>query len=484
VGVRYDLPVEDCAQNELHSMENCRVGTGGEVEQRKAFKSFNSLGAVNSGATLTMSTQFDINATTDSEVIVAGNKIYDYSSSVWTDRTNGLTVSAGDDNRWDSANGNGTLFATSYGDSAGFKISGGAATALDVDSRFTNGRYCAWFDNRAWIGNVSGATGQLWYSDIADIETWGATSFYNFGGIITALVPGQNVLVVHTTDGIYTLSPTGNADLPYIANKQTRRAAMATWSVVGLPDDTQVMVREDGIYEWSGGAELTKISQHLDGGYWPQLNQARLDWALAEYFPRENEVWFALPYGTSQTNMNHIIIWNKVTRRWYGPYTGFEANTLSLIDGSIHRGDFDGFLMDHDATGDADKGTTAIDSNMETGAPPPLGADVRVRWVGQRHFYDGSGNYDLTITQQMAEDVGWSGTMNLAGDGFELDSDPLDLTDLAEVRQLSQDLPMTGYAPQSSVQLAMNQIEQTWKLRKSFLRYKPLGRFLKQLPSD
>ena len=53
-GVRYDVPVEEVGAHELNDMENTRLGTADQIEQRKGTLSYNSLGAVNSAATLTM----------------------------------------------------------------------------------------------------------------------------------------------------------------------------------------------------------------------------------------------------------------------------------------------------------------------------------------------------------------------------------------------------------------------------------------------
>lgn len=481
-GVRYDVPVEDVAPNELSSMSNVRLGQGGEASQRPGTLSYNSLGAVNSGATVTMCAQFNTDATTEHTVIVAGDKIYDYSSGVWTDRTNSLTVTAGDDNTWEWAECNGVLAATSAADTNGFKISGGVATALDDNSRFANGKHNAWFDNRYWVGNVNGATNKVWYSNIADIETWGATSFFNFGGIVTALIPSQNALTVHTTEGIYTLVPTGNADIPFISNKQTARAGIDGRSCVALPGDVQLMILEDGVYEWSGGSEIHKISEHLDGGYWPSLTQSRLHKAHAVYYPSENEVWFFLPFGS--TNMNQAMVWNRIKRRWFGPYKGWERNCSTLIDNEVHAGDFNGFLLDHNATTNTDEGAS-ISSRFETGAPSPMGPDVKVRWLMGRHYYDAQGtNQYITVLQRGAELVTEAKQLDLQGAGFQLDADFLDIDSLAELVQFSQDVAMQGYAPQTSIEVQKNLAGETFTHRKMFLRYKPLGRFIKDQPGN
>jgi hypothetical protein len=57
--VRYDIPVEEVKAHELSDMDNTRIGTGGQVEQRPGTQSFHDLAAVNGGATLTMCAQFN-----------------------------------------------------------------------------------------------------------------------------------------------------------------------------------------------------------------------------------------------------------------------------------------------------------------------------------------------------------------------------------------------------------------------------------------
>lgn len=487
--VRYDVPPEECAADELADMYNTRIGSGGQVEPRPGTLSYQSAAAIAGTPTVTLAAEFDATATTTYVVIAAGAKLYYYNSG-WTDITGFTTITAGNDNTFEWANCNGTLAITTGVDSAAIKWTGtGDATALDVDSRFTKGKHLAWFDNRLWIGNVSGATGQLWYSNIADIETWGATSYFAFGAIITGLVATQNALTVHTSEGIYTLIATGNAVTPYVPNRRTGSnqaaplAAVSGRAIVALPGDVQVMVCEDGIYQWSGGADLDKISYALDGGYWNTIRTSRLGQSFALFFPRENEVWFALPYGSSQTNMNHIVVFNRRTGGWHGPYGGWERNCGALVDGKPHLGGFDGILWNHD-TGDDDNGT-AIASWFETGSPAAIAGDVSVRWIGARCLYDGKGRYNVTATQRSTELVGASSLLDMSGAGFTLGTDILgsDVI-LQEVRQLSQDMSMLGYSPSCGIRISQNAVNQSYSFRKIFLRFKPLGRQLKPKPVD
>ena len=157
--VRYDLPAQECANDELNSMENCRIGPAGWLASRKGTLSYQSASAIGGAPTVTMVAEFKPTATTTHVVIVAGTAIYKYAGG-WSAITGSVTVTAGDDNTWEYADCNGTLVATNGVDTNAWKWTGsGNASDLDDDSRFSKGKHVAWFDNRCWIGNVDAASG-------------------------------------------------------------------------------------------------------------------------------------------------------------------------------------------------------------------------------------------------------------------------------------------------------------------------------------
>lgn len=493
-GCRYDLPVEEVSANELFDAQNIRIGTGGEVRHRPGTDSYQDADAANGGATTTMAFRFDVDASTTKAMLVAGDTLYNYSSG-WSDITGSTTITAGDDNTFERVNANGTFVMTNGVDTDAIKWTGsGNASALDDNARFSKGQHIAWFDNRLWIGNVNGATGQLWYSDIADVETWGATSFYNFGGRITGLAPTQNALTVHTTDGIYTLIPTGQSDNPYHPQKRTSMAAIDGRTIVTMPDDAQVFVGidGDGVYEWTGGGEVNKVSLALDGddGYWSNINTSRLTQAFAERVPLTYVVAFALPYGSSQTKMNHVMYYDYRRRTtisgenvgiWVGPDVGNEWNCATVIDNNLHMGDFDGFLMDLEDTGQSDGGATIV-SFFETGAPAPLGPDVTVGWVYARHYYDGNG-FDIDVLQKGSEIRGVHETLGMGSTGLVL---PALLPQFMNEypRQYAQDLPLLGVGPMSSIRYAMNAAGQEFTIYKTQLWFDGPTRSTKPAPES
>ena len=491
-GVWYSRPEEDVAVEEISAMENTRIQAAGAVEKRLGTASYKSAANISLDPTLTMCAQFTVPPSTEYVVIVAGTAIYKYASG-WSPITGSVTVTAGDDYtfEWAADEGSGTLFATN-GYDVPFKWTGsGNAAVVDVDSRFDRADHVAHWDNRVWWGSTGTDYDRLWFSDTADIDTVGATSFYQFGHRITALVSTRNALSVHTSGGIFTMVPTGNSQIPYQQQQRTSRAALHGRAVVVLPGDRQLMVREDGIYQWDGGDDVEKKSFALDLGYWPHINASRLVESFSLYYPAEAEAWFWVPYGTGQTEMNQIIVYSDRHDCWFGPYSGsgayFDRNCAALIDQTPHAGTLDssgdigGKLEDHapantynddDDTSDG----TAIRAYFRTGAPAPSGSAERVRWLYSRTYFDATGDYDVTVNQESSGISGTTRTLNVAGGGFVLNSSKTDEDELGTVRMLAQDLDMSEYDPHSSLKFTNNSRDEFFRIRRTHPVYKDIGK--------
>jgi|TARA_Y100000310_G_scaffold341327_1_gene440124 hypothetical protein len=499
-GVWYSKPEEDVREDELSSMENVRIQAAGACEKRPGTVSYKSADNIATDPTVTMLAEFVVPPSTTYVVMVCDTVFYLYSGG-WSDITNGLTITAGDDNtfEWAVDEGTGVLMMTNNvdvpikygGPNKDFGGGAGIPAVVDVDSRFTTAEHVAHWDNRAWWGNVDTNYDRLWYTDIGDIDTVGATSFYQFGHPITALVTTRNALTVHTTGGIFTMIPTGNSQIPYQQQQRTSRAAINGRANVVLPGDIQLILRKDGIYQWDGGDDLEKKSFALDLGYWPELVTDRLSQAFAVYYPLEAEAWFWLPYGTSQTEMNHIMVYSQRHDCWFGPYTGstshFFRNCAALVDQKPHAGtlstsgDIGGKIEDHAPVNvynddDDTAGGTAIRSYFRTGAPAPSGSAQRIRWLHTRTYYDSTGNYDVTVTQESSGVSGTTETVNMAGGGFLLDTDKTDEGELGTVRMLAQDTDLSEYDPHSSLKYTNNSIDQLFRIRRCHPVFKVLGR--------
>ena len=203
-GVNYSVPPDELNQQEMSGGQDVRIGKGGEGMSRKGTTPYNGT-AISGGAAYTACGQHDFNASTSREFAVNGDKFYEGASGTWTDRSSTMTITAGDDNTFSHVDANGTRVLTNgvSGDNImKWTAAGGNAAALDVDSRFTWAKWTEFFDNRLWMANTSTGTDEIWHSDIADIETWGATSFFQIGEIITGVKAIGDILAVHSERAI------------------------------------------------------------------------------------------------------------------------------------------------------------------------------------------------------------------------------------------------------------------------------------------
>jgi len=477
-GVRYDQPAEDLGPNALFSMINCRVGQAGQVEKRKGFAKFNA-SALNSGATITAVGQVTL-AAVDKTFAISGDKFYDITGGSGTDRSGSVTITAGDDNVWEWALAGSTLVLTNGVDTDAITWAGGTANAgtLDDDSRFTKGRHIAYWDNRLWIGNVNGAKYQLWRSDTGDITVWGATSFYNFDHDITGINPIGNALAIHTDQGVHVLTPTGNATVPYQVQRRAPAGSVSGRSIVNLPSGLQLFPRLDGFYAWDGGNQVQKISQALDGSrFWDSINAAKLHLSHGLYYPSTNEVWWFIPYGTSQATNNYVIIYNTVLNCWFGPYTNMARDASALVDDQPHAGGFDGYVYTHDKNNNDD--TAAISAQFKTGAPPPMGADVRLRWLYARHYYDAQDSeYDVQVLQESSKITGTTERILMGELSAGLGSFVLGTSKLGgSTSALYTDTDLMGYDNSTALIYTNNALNEPFTFRRVNLQYKPLGRY-------
>ena len=504
MGVRYDLPAEDIPPTGLRAMTNTRLTAGAAVEKVLGTASYQSESALAGTPTLTMACEFRVPSTgVEYDVIVADAAIYYYNSG-WSDITGAVSLTGtSDDATFEWTRAFDTLIATNGVDGPWKWTGTGNAAALDVDSRFTTADHVAFFDNRVFFGNTNANEDRVWYSDAGDPETYGASSFYNLGSPITGLQPLQNALAIHTEDFISVLLPTGNATVPYQLQQRTttdprnpqRGGSISGRAIVTVPGNAQMFVLDDGIYMWAGGDTLEKVSYALDLGYWDGLDKSRLHKSFAVYYAKANEVWFWLPYGDSQTNMNHIMVLSLKNRyadtvtgearyAWSGPLTGktttFERNCACIINDVPHAGTFAGKLLDHQPTDVYNHETAAYDSYFETGAPAPMGGDVDLRWLYARTYYDALGQYSLNV-QQESQGVGVnSGTLTTTGGGGALDSLVLDTDTVGTVRMVSKELDLKGYDPHSSLKFTNNAADERYRIRRTHLQYKVIGRHRKQ----
>ena len=490
-GAVYNLPPEDLEEDQCTDTINVRIGQAGECEKRTGSINHESnQHGIGGDPNVMLCGEYRESSSSQPVFKSAGAVFYEFASSTWTDRTGGQTITA--DQAFEAVGANGTLVLTN-GTDAMLKWAGTGQNlaVLDVDSRFTSSFHVAFWDNRCWMGNTNANTDRVWYSDLAAIETWGASNFYNLGSDVMGIVPVSDSLAIHTVDGIFTLTPTGNSTIPYQLQQQTQQAGVSGRAIVTVPGNRQFFVMTEGVYEWDGDKTVTKASIDLDDGYWDQLNAAQLGNTFMLYYRLNNEVWVWLPFGAAQTNMNDIMVYNLEKERWHGPFRG-QANTsyyeracAGMIANKPHAGDFIGEIVNHDPsvyTDVNDSTTAAIHAQFTTSARAPEGEETRLKWLFARAYFDSVGAFSVNLTQISSGISGQTQALTTVATGFVLGTSKLDTGALGSVRVQARDSELTGYDPHSSITVAQNVSGEHFRFRKIVQVYKDLGIKRKRKP--
>ena len=495
-GFNASKPAEELDPREIYDGRNIRIFPDGRARQRSGSTPFNT-SALASTPTIDTFGQHAFDADTERIWAIADGKFYEDTSGVgtgFTDRTSTATITAG--NKWSMANANGTLIGHNgvSGDTIlKWSTAGGNVAALDVDSRFTWAKYWDFWDNRAWAANTSTGTEDVWRSDLADIETWATTSFFQIGAIVTGMRSMSNFQCIHSEDAIVLLVPTGNAVTPYRQVPKNAKGTVAPFAIktISPPSggEIQVYVRNDGIYAFDG-EEARKLSERLDGErYWDNINTSALSNAFSIDYPTRNEVWFYLPYGSGQTTMNHKMVFNYRLGVFYTAWDGVTRNSAAIINDMPYSGGIsDGFIYDDEPASSVlsdNDGTTnnAIDAWFETSAITPEGEDVTPRWLFVRTSLDSVGDYDIEFTAKMRSHPNVTatiepiGTFDAIGTTFQIG-----ISEIAEdvTQVLNLDTNLLGYDPHIRLRYRNAVAQQELSIRKATCVFRPIGRTRKR----
>jgi hypothetical protein len=490
-GVIYALTSEEVPLFALYAMQNVEVGFAGELRKRLGSDLVNT-SALNSAATMTAIGKHEFNATSAAYFAIVGDKFYEDIESTPVDRTGGLTITAGDDNTWHFADASGTLIGHNgvNGDSlVKWPAEGGNISALDVDSRFTWANWWAFWDGRPWAANSSGGVARCNYGSNVDIETWGVNDYFTQTTDITGIAPlGDEAMVLHGKNQIALLSPTQITDTPYQRYGRGTKGTISGRALICVPgpggECWQLFPRREGIFKYDGRGEATKISYQLDGiRYWDNINADRLHKSFAIHYAKKNCVWFYLPYGDGQINMNHIMIYDYSKEMWYGPYVNgviLERFCGALINDLPHFGGDDGFMYIHEKNENDDDGTTEnkIDGWAQISGKAPLGNDVKVRWLHAVIDTQILANSNIAVTQ-FSQDTATNyfsfaqhGGFDTIGVSFQVGVSKITGGMLTE----SVDMKLYGYGPQSQLEIRNQEANQPFAIRTITQVYKTIGR--------
>jgi len=485
-GVNLALPPENVNKTAIANGQNIEVGLGGVCKTRAGNTKYIS-SALSGDPTLTATGEAEFSLSSAAKFCVAGTAWYEDMSGTWTARTGSATITAADDNTWSWVMANGDLFATSNS-LADVPLKWAAAggtnvTAAGLSSRFTKAAWLEWWDNRLWYGQTNSNEERAYYSDILTPETIGATSFLNFGTPITGLKGLRTVLTVHSEDAIFIVYY-DNALTKYVQQQRADKGTVAGRSIVVNAQGQMFFLRKDGVYQWDIDSPVstemsgmpTKISVPLDGPrYWDSVNQSRMHQAFAIDYQAKNCIWFVIPYGTSQTDMNHILVYDYAQKIWYPPYTGVTRNCGAFFDDFPHLGGYDNGLLFKSDDGTSDNGV-AINAFFETAAAAAIDPAVEVRWLNAKTAFDITGAHEIYVQQKadsvVARTESFSGGQTYAAIGsFVIGTSTISGDNLLRTEQT----PLQGYSDSLQLKYFNDTLDQKMSIRNVRVPFRPIG---------
>lgn len=202
---------------EFRDAQNMRYFPIGGFSKRNGYDDLNSVAVGTSACTGLFQGRYSTNGGTLFAYLVSGTELYSMSGSLlgtWTNATNGLTITAGNNNIWNFAILNDTVVAGNGNVDASFKINSSAVASALTPGPFTKFLFPVESRGYMWyfVPNVGGTVqyDRGYFSNINDPATVGTSNFVDVfkgqGGDVRGAVDFKGYLYVFKRHGIFQLN--------------------------------------------------------------------------------------------------------------------------------------------------------------------------------------------------------------------------------------------------------------------------------------
>lgn len=365
-------------------LKNCHTNTIGSIVKRSGYTQYaGALGTAGSPSTtmeeITGLIQYQQYGGNQYEIATGSSGgtigLFDISTPASPVDITG-SVSITDDTRMSFAFLNDLLLMTTDDRDGLFKWNGsGDFTAITGSPAPPSGKYLMEFENYAFIANTSTAQNFVYFSALADPESWLAVDRIRLNDTCTGLGKSGNDLFAFTEKSITLIRFTGDAIAPFNSEQlDTRIGTKSPHSIINV-EGTLYWLGNDGHgYRMNGltPQRITEVVPTTIG----RVNKAVLSKCVAINHVELRQVWFAVCLDSATEN-DFVIAFDYLNDEIFF-YDGMNINSLAnLVDstGSIktYFGDRNGrvYLTN---TGNSD-----YPSNVET-------AISMIRYTKQFHF--------------------------------------------------------------------------------------------------
>lgn len=358
------------ADNELTVANNIRLDEGGVVRRRGGWTKLASAAVGSAGNLIGLAQGSWLVAGVLTRYVVAtdGTKVFYLNGASWTDITGAVVMSPNADTLVSFAQMNNLLIGYD-GKNSPWTWDGSAGAILALGGTPPIGNMGIVWQNRLWFAGVSTARTRLYYSDIGDPATWGASSFIDVpspydGDEITGLAVLYGNLIVFKRRSVYIIQ--GDAPENFVVSKTNSAVGcVSPYSVVGV-DNLVYFVSDKGLYAMNL-SNTKQICYKVE----PRYNQAvanQLAGTLtknriqAVHYRYRNEIWMALDATTAGQDQHD---------RWMAHnYNVVDKNGDPAVTECKTRGDVLVTLNTNDRIDFTENGGAEVSAQLTAGTYP------------------------------------------------------------------------------------------------------------------
>lgn len=276
-------------------------------------------------------------------IATVGSKIYNSAalSSTFSDITGAATITAGQNNQHTFSSLN-NIVAICGGTTPDTPLQWtGTGNVSSLAGSPPAGALTCTANNFMFLSAIAANPSRVYWSNVADPGTWGASNFIDFrasdGDSVTSIIElNQNLLIFkrRSIGLLFTQSNTvsGSTTLAPLTEVIVGIGCPGGQCTENLPDGSVIFLGTNAhVYLIQGGTSVIDISDPKDGSNiqptLDSMNISRLPFAVVKFYPTRNQVWISISSSSATTN-DTVLIYDTQVGVWVSPFTNINANVM------------------------------------------------------------------------------------------------------------------------------------------------------------
>lgn len=353
----------------------------------------------------------------------------------------------------------------------------GTGNASALTGSPPSGNICKTVNNFMFISGTTANPSRVYWSNVADPQTWGAASFADYrpndGDRVTALSSIYQAVVIfkrRCIGNLNTVPPSSSASVTLgpLTTSIDGIGCVGSEALDQLPDGRIVFFSPNAHLYIYDGVTVNDISDPVSpaGSIQPTLDAlpaGRLPFSVVRVYPTRTQIWISTSTGSSSTN-NVIFVYDYSMGVWLSPFVGIAANVLlSSIDTRstpshaivMLTGNYSGTVYEQDKGNTNAEDTNGIIDGYGT-LSIQLGKDA-YDFIPRSAIIplESQGNYNLEVNYgyNAFSDTSKSAIVSQQGTGGILDQFILDTSVLGGSNPLRRRVNILGGGSSSSLQI-------------------------------